>query len=495
MKSPIRKQNRIANEEYFGCVLAYGHFSLIHPGHIRYLKHAKGLGNKLVVAVTNDEVKYPFKQHERAESVALLGLAEEVVMLSDEGLKGLIEMIRPNVLALGTEYKRNNMMSYISDLVREQGGRIEYHKGDIPNIAVDLLDGDTKEMNGGKRSRIHELYNKCNISKESVTNEINNWSRLNMLVVGDLIVDEYSACEALGMSAEAPVIVVKELKNKRFIGGAAVVAAHINALGVNCTLVSVTGKDEISHFAKEELDKMGITAKIIIDGCRPTTFKKRYLADSQKLLRVSRFEDNEIDSEIEQQILRIIETESGKVDGIVVSDFSYGVITERIIRSIKGAAKKKNIPVFADSQSSTQVGSILKYRGFTVIAPNEKEARLALGDRNSSVEQIALQLIKKTDCNMLVMKLGSEGFIIYENANGRNVKRTAFPALCRKPIDVAGAGDSVLAILATGISGCTDIQTIGVIASCMAAIAVEQMGNAPINRYDLVRRVNEEFIK
>jgi bifunctional ADP-heptose synthase (sugar kinase/adenylyltransferase) len=166
------------------------------------------------------------------------------------------------------------------------------------------------------------------------------------------------------------------------------------------------------------------------------------------------------------------------------------MVTEKIIDTVRHIAEMHNIPVFADTQCSTQVGSICKYRGFTVLTPNEREARLALQDQNSGVEQLAMDLIQETRCKQLVMKLGSEGFISYQKSiQGEEISRISYPALSSNPIDVAGAGDSLLAVIAIGISANAKTEDLGILASCMSAIAVERMGNSPIRRSELIERL------
>ena len=153
-----------------------------------------------------------------------------------------------------------------------------------------------------------------------------------IIVIGDTIVDQYAACEALGMSAEAPVVVVKELDAKNFIGGAGIVASHIKALGADCHFISVVGKDDMSDTVKNELKNRNITHTLIRDKSRPTTFKKRYLVENQKLFRVSRLEEHNLDRNIEDRIINEIEKVACNANGIVISDFVYGVITERVLK-------------------------------------------------------------------------------------------------------------------------------------------------------------------
>ena len=128
-----------------------------------------------------------------------------------------------------------------------------------------------------------------------------------MMVIGDTIIDQYSACEAIGVSAEAPVIVVKELGTKNFLGGAAIVASHIKALGAEPILISLIGNDEIGNKTINDLDKIGVENILIKDQNRPTTLKKRYCVENQKVFRVSKLEDKSISTEIEDKIINALE--------------------------------------------------------------------------------------------------------------------------------------------------------------------------------------------
>ena len=127
------------------------------------------------------------------------------------------------------------------------------------------------------------------------------------------------------------------------------------------------------------------------------------------------------------------------------------------------------------------MGSVTKFTGFSLLSPNEREARLALKDKESGLEQLSQKLLKVTGSERLVMKLGSEGFIAYDRLSSGELTSQPFPALSVNPLDVAGAGDSLLALFATGLtSGCAMMPT-AALASCMAALAVETMGNTPIS--------------
>ena len=470
-----------------GCVLAYGHFSTIHPGHLRYLRHARGLGERLVVALIGDasNTDYPFSQAERAEALTLLGIADGVLLLHANEIEQVIEQIRPTMLVLGNEYKDQAEIQSTLTKQRRQGGAIQFHAGDIHYATADLLSGSESELRQQRRTLFTTACRRQGINQTQLLDAINAWGDTRLIVLGDTIVDQYAACEAIGMSAEAPVVVVRELEHKNFIGGAAVVAAHISALGAQCDFVSVVGADSTAELVRQELAVQGIGDGLSTDPSRPTTFKKRYVVENQKLFRVSRLEEHNLDADVEDQLIAQLKKLAPNAQGIVVSDFVYGVVTPRILEVVHQLAEQHNLLLFGDLQCSSQVGSVTRFEKFSLLCPNEREARLALQDKDSGLEQLSQRLLQITGSERLVMKLGPEGFIAYDRDSDGLVSNQAFPALSVNPLDVAGAGDSLLAVFSTGLASGQAMMPTAALACCMAALAVETMGNTPINATSL----------
>ena len=209
-------------------ILAYGHFSTIHPGHIRYLKHAKGLGKKLIIALMGDseekEKHFEYTQKERSEALKLISLCELIVLLDSDELSVAVQKINPEILVLGNEFKKSNDKTII-DAIKIQKSykkKVIFHSGDIQYASTDLLINSGEQILRRRREEFRKACKRNNLTKASLISSINAWSSSNIIVLGDTIVDQYAACEAIGMSAEAPVLVVKELENKNFIGGAGV---------------------------------------------------------------------------------------------------------------------------------------------------------------------------------------------------------------------------------------------------------------------------------
>ena len=479
-----------------GCVLAYGHFTTIHPGHIRYLRHARSLGQELVVALVGDgpadqPSPYPFRQQERAEALSLLGLADAVLLLHRDELDQAIESLQPSILVLGTELEAAPRLQKSLNLLRAQGGSVQFHAGEVSYASADLLNSSERDLRQRRREQFRTSCRRQNLGRAELLASMQTWPETRLIVLGDTIVDQYAACEAIGMSAEAPIVVVRELANRNFIGAAAVVAAHIRALGAQCDLVSVVGNDSTGDLVQQELNAQGIGDGLSRDPSRPTTFKKRYVVENQKLFRVSRLEQHNLDREIEEQVIARLEALAPNARGIVVSDFVYGVVTDKVLEVVQQLARRHGLLLFADLQCSSQVGSISRFKNFSLLCPNERELRLALQDKDSGLESLSQQLLQISQCERLVVKLAAEGFIAYDRDAEGNVNNQPFPALSVNPLDVAGAGDSLLAVMATGLSSGQGMMPTAALACCMASLAVESMGNTPISAEALRNNLEE----
>ena len=153
----------------------------------------------------------------------------------------------------------------------------------------------------------------------------------------------------------------------------------------------------------------------------------------------------------------------------MVSDFVYGVVTPRVLKVVEKLAKENNLLLFGDLQCSSQVGSVTRFENFSLLCPNEREARLALQDKDSGLERLSQRLLQVSKSERLVMKLGSEGFIAYDRASNGQLSSQAFPALSVNPLDVAGAGDSLLALFATGLASGQAMMPTASLACCMLA--------------------------
>ena len=480
-----------------GAVLCFGHFNTIHPGHVRYFRTANQYDGALIVAIDGDrqipeeERNRVFPEIDRAHAVAALDMIDHVVILNSGPLIDLVKLIKPAVLVLGKEFERvcpSNVSEAVSE-VGSHGGTVFYDAGETHYSNAQLFHTSLSDLEEARWRAFQSAQKAQGVLLADVFSTLSQSRPTRILVIGDTIVDRYVACDAVGMSNEAPVVVVKELEAQDYVGGASIVAAHVAALGVQCTYLSVTGSDSRAEFVSSSLIDFGVDAQLLNDASRPTTFKIRYLVDNQKLFRVSRLKEHSVSTEIEDQLIQKITKMAPTLHGILVSDFVYGVITPRIIDFLLTVSRDHSIPIFGDLQCSSQVGSITKFQDFHLICPTEREARIALSNRDDGVEYVANLLLEETHSANMVLKLGAEGFIAYSGeGEGELLQRQHFPALTVNPVDVAGAGDALLAAMSVGLTQGLSIMQASALACCVSAIAVQTVGNRPV-RLDQV----EEF--
>jgi rfaE bifunctional protein kinase chain/domain len=480
-------------------VLCHGHFNIIHPGHIRYLDYARKQGAKLIVSIQGDssfrksERKHHFIEAERAVGVASIQTVDQVIMLGEGNLEKLIKALGPAVLVLGREfeYERDDQVRDAVQLLKKQGGQVLFHAGEAHYASADLLRDNLPDLHEQNAKQYKLALSQQKIKLEKLQECVDNFKDASLLVIGDTIVDQYVACDALGMSAEAPVVVVRELDTREYAGGAAVVAMHVRSLGAKCRYISVVGQDKNAEIVENDLERMKVQNTLIEDNSRPTTFKIRYLVNNQKMFRVSRLKEHSLPKQVEDRIIKELKETVSEVQGILISDFVYGVITPRILKTITELAEKNQLMIFGDLQCSSQVGNVAKFRNFDLICPTEREARIAIGTQDEGIEWIANTLMSQTNSKNLVMKLGGGGFIAYESETDGFVQRQHFPALNVNPVDVSGAGDSLLAALSVGLcSGATLMQS-SAIGAGMASLSVQQVGNIPVSNQQLKNYLNQ----
>ena len=292
------------------------------------------------------------------------------------------------------------------------------------------------------------------------------------------------------MSQEDPTIVVTPVDVVRFIGGAGIVAAHAAGLGASVQYFSVTGKDLVRDFALAELTSMGVTVRLLVDESRPTTLKQRYRCNGKSMLRVSHLHQGAISLALQKQILVEIEEAMDSADLLVFSDFNYGCLPQPLVEQIISMARNKGVMLAADSQSSSQVGDISRFRGMNLITPTEREARISTRNREDGLVILAEQLRQQASAHNILLKLGEEGLLIHAG-NGKvdDWLTDRVDALNSAPKDVAGAGDSLLITSAMTLASGGNIWEAACLGSLAAAVQVGRVGNTPLLVKELIQEL------
>ena len=466
-----------------------GNFNILHPGHLRLIKFAKELGNKLIVGVVSDKLAGKLAllpQKLRLESVKSLSWVDEALIIEDS-IEETLFQLKPNFVVKGKEHE--NTFNIELKILAKIGGQLIFSSGETIFSSFDLIQSEV--VNLSKKSLIPNDFlerHKTNLHK--IKNIISNFKNLKIIVIGDTIVDEYISCDPLGMSQEDPTIVVTPVGSKKFIGGASIVAAHASGLGAEVNYISVCGNDNSCEFVNKKLKEFKVKATLYKDNSRPTTLKQRYRAKGKTLLRVSHLHQGAISrtlqNKIQNKLLKLL-------DGcnlIVFSDFNYGVLPDELIQTITEIAVERGILIVADSQSSSQTGDISRFKSMDLITPTEREARLSLRDNQNGLIVLADRLKETTSSKNILLKIGEEGVIIHaDNKNNKGWKTDRIPALNLNPIDVAGAGDSMLIASSMALALNATIWESALIGSLASSIQFARIGNIPIDQHELIQQL------
>ena len=318
---------------------------------------------------------------------------------------------------------------------------------------------------------------------------IRQFNTLNVAVVGDIIVDEYVDCDPVGMSLEDPTIVVSPMDNRKFVGGAGIVAGHAKKLGANVDFFSVTGADANGAYAQRYLTELDVNCYIAQDMSRPTTTKRRYRAANKTLLRVNEFKKHEVEKEISEMLFEPLVTNISKYDLVLFCDFSFGLLNKSAVRKLQETCLANQVPMAADSQTSSQIGDLGKFNNLLLGSPTEHEARITMKDTDSSLVKVSERLMAKLKVEHLIATMGESGALVLTQGDKAGAYEVdSLPALNKNPVDVAGAGDAMLVSSALALTVGASIWQAAYIGAIASACQVGRLGNLPLSADELITK-------
>jgi rfaE bifunctional protein kinase chain/domain len=471
-------------------VFVSGHFNILHPGHLRLLRTAKEYGEHLIVAVESDRLAgmaAHLPEKLRLEGVQSNSLVDKAFIV-DEPITDIISRLRPDIVVMGKEHEARHNLELTA--LEQYGGRLVFSSGETLFSTLDLIHKEFQTFDPRSISLPTGYLTRHAIDKSRLVRLLNDFATLKVCVVGDLIIDEYITCEPLGMSQEDPTIVVTPVDSTRFVGGAGIVAAHAAGLGAMVQFVSVTGNDASREYALEGLAAARVDAQLLLDDSRPTTLKQRYRCKGKSLLRVSHLHQGAISAALQKQLLLLLEQALDGADLLVCSDFNYGCLPQPLVDQLEVMAKSRGVLRAADSQSSSQVGDISRFKGMDLITPTEREARISTRNREDGLVVLAEKLRQQASAHNVLLKLGEEGLLIHAgNGKGDSWLTDRVDALNSAAKDVAGAGDSLLIASAMTLACGGTIWEAACLGSLAAAVQVGRVGNTPLHTEELLREL------
>ncbi len=478
------KKKKLNNKKV---ILCHGVFDLLHIGHLRYFKEAKNLGDILVVSVTSDEFvnkgpgKPRFDINTRMEALENIKTIDYIIRSDFSTAEKIIKILKPSFYVKGKDYKKNtndiskNIFKEIK-AAKLSKTKVYYTKSAIYSSSKLINDSELNPLNEKQRNKIKDL--KTFLKKKSFEEILVKLKKLNVLVIGETILDRYVFCETIGKSGKEPMLVLKEKRTKDYVGGAASIALQISKFVRNTTLISSLGeKKEHKNFFFKKLEK--INKKYIYKKSSPTIVKKRYVDDASnsKTLGVYSINDDRLNISDENKLKSIIKKNISKNDIIIISDYGHGLISNRLSDFISKSSKR----IFVNCQvNANNKGwhSILKYKGCFCVFINETELRYEVRDQHSTIHEVIKKFTKlKNKFNYILVTKGNEGVLFYD------LRKNFFydyPAFGNKISDKVGAGDSMLSIFSIFFTVTNSLELSLFLSSIAAAKTLKDFGNEHI---------------
>lgn len=318
----------------------------------------------------------------------------------------------------------------------------------------------------------------------SIQKIFDDFNSLNVLIIGDVMLDSYIWGAVERISPEAPVPIINVKKKDFRLGGAANVALNIASLGAKPILCALIGDDEDGKKLIQRLDDCKIAKEgIVVSPYRPTTVKTRIIASAQHVVRVDEESDTVVNKNEEQELMQRIEKLLPSCHVVIFEDYDKGVLNELIIARTVALANKNKIPTVVDPKKR----NFLSYKGVTLFKPNLKELREGLkvdveAANQSTVESAIDQLKEKLNAGGVMLTLSEHG--VYIDFQNEKIK---LPAHNREIADVSGAGDTVVSIAALAVALDLSAQQIAFLSNLGGGLVCQYVGVVPIDKDELLQ--------
>jgi rfaE bifunctional protein kinase chain/domain len=324
-------------------------------------------------------------------------------------------------------------------------------------------------------------------------NAVERFPGKTLLVVGDLIADEYLYGKPARISREAPVLILRFQSREVRVGGAANASHNVHALGARVVPVGVVGTDPAGDEVLALFRSLGITIEAVVKtSARPTPIKTRIMAGGyqstrQQVVRIDREPQEPLDSDAEEELMSRLTAWASRADAILLSDYGYGTVSPRLWAEVQTIGRRNRVMITGDSRYD-----LLRFRGLTAATPNEPEVEQLTGevlDDDPSLEKAGRQLLERLDCRYLLVTRGSRGMALFE----REGPATFLPIHGSDEIaDVTGAGDTVISTFTLALASGSPPLEAAWLANVAGGIVVMKRGTAPITRPELLRALESD---
>ena len=309
----------------------------------------------------------------------------------------------------------------------------------------------------------------------------NKFKDVRVLVVGDVMLDEYIWGNVTRISPEAPVPIVEVSKTTQTLGGAGNVINNIASFGAKPIICGLVGADSVAGILMTKMSDLGLDIRgLIVDPTRPTTIKRRVMGNDSQIVRLDVENTDKINGDSVKRVLNFLKSSIDDVDIVIISDYNKGVITKEMVVEIVRTAKEKNIKVISDPQKN----NFNCHKYVDLITPNLEEASYYCGFKIKDKRTLARagrKLIVDLKIGSVIITCGEDGMSIFRNsAEVIHVSSTA-----KKVFDVSGAGDTVISVIALGLVVGLELEDAAKLANIAAGIVVGKRGTSTVSVEEL----------
>jgi len=490
----LKKKFSLKNKKI---ILCHGTFDLIHIGHLKHFSSAKKHAEILVVSITSDRhvLKGPgrplFNENNRALYLASLDIIDYVVINDHVTSINLINKLKPDFYCKGPDYK--NHKSDITGNIKKEISAIKKNKGKVIYTNDEIFSSTElirfSNLNNNKSFADNFKKLKKQIDASEILKKIETLKNLKVLVVGEIIIDEYNFVEAVGKSGKETNLVVHQTYKERYLGGIGAIANHISSFVKKVNILSYIGSEETDlAFIKSKLNS-NISVNFIKKDKSPTITKKRFIDEinNNKILGVYKMNDSDLNSKNEKEFINKLIKQIHKYDLVILADYGHGLITKKISKIL--CERSKYLAVNSQNNASNfGFQNLHKFKNFNLLILNEGELRLNFRDKSTSLENLSRKLLKNLNVKKTIVTSGKNGAMIINNT--KNYSASKSQAFASKIIDKVGSGDAMLAIA----SLCDKIKMsdseILFVSSLAAAQKLGTIGNKiKLNKLDLIKSI------
>jgi rfaE bifunctional protein nucleotidyltransferase chain/domain len=477
-------------------VLCHGVFDHFHFGHLLYFKSAKKFGDILIVSITSDDYikKGPGRPYndisKRVSIISELEIVDYVVISDDVTATNVIKKIKPNFYIKGPDYKNKKKdltkNIYLEEkIVKKYGGKLIFTEDQTESSSALLnkyfINYDDEQMRVIKNI-------KKNFKVKNIEKIIDKFKYLNVVVIGEPIIDEYNFTKVLGLGSKSPIISARFLKKINYPGGSLAIANHLNALGCNVTIILPYPKssDETNIYKKIK-SKIKIKFFNFGDWCIPV--KSRYLNNfrSQKIFEINYINDLNWTLTKISKYYSYLKKNLFNKDMLFISDFGHGMFDSKLIAELEKIKLFKALNVQTNS-ANLGFNYFLKYTKYGHLTLDEREFRMAMTDNSSRIENLLKSAVKrKLIKTPFSLTLGEKGGM-YVSKQGSFFYS---PVFFKEIIDTMGSGDAYFSISSLLTRVKCDPALIPFISNCYAGLKTRILGNDPvITKVDLIKTMN-----